>query len=53
MRPERTRPTHGRETGRGGQCRLPRLKVRLATAETLVDIGQLDELRGIKRLGDG
>ena len=37
----------------GGQSLLPLLKLRLASAETLVDIGRLVELRGIERLDDG
>jgi carbon-monoxide dehydrogenase medium subunit len=37
----------------GGQSLLPLLKLRLASAGTLVDIGRLDELRGISRLDDG
>jgi carbon-monoxide dehydrogenase medium subunit len=37
----------------GGQSLLPLLKLRLASADTLVDIGRLPELRGIERLEDG
>ena len=37
----------------GGQSLLPLLKLRLASAETLVDIGRLQELKGIRRLDDG
>ena len=37
----------------GGQSLLPLLKLRLASAETLVDIGRLSELRGVERLDDG
>jgi aerobic carbon-monoxide dehydrogenase medium subunit len=37
----------------GGQSLLPLMKLRLASAETLVDIGRLSELRGIRRLDDG
>ena len=37
----------------GGQSLLPLLKLRLASAETLVDIGRLLELKGIRRLDDG
>jgi carbon-monoxide dehydrogenase medium subunit len=37
----------------GGQSLLPLMKLRLASAGTLVDIGRLDELRGISRLDDG
>ena len=37
----------------GGQSLLPLMKLRLASPGTLVDIGRLDELRGISRLDDG
>jgi len=37
----------------GGQSILPLLKMRLASAETLVDIGRLGELRGMRELPDG
>jgi len=37
----------------GGQSLLPLLKLRLASAGTLVDIGRLSELRGVTRLEDG
>ncbi|MES2209534.1 MAG: xanthine dehydrogenase family protein subunit M [Chloroflexota bacterium] len=37
----------------GGQSILPLMKLRLARPETLVDIGRLDELRGVRRLPDG
>jgi carbon-monoxide dehydrogenase medium subunit len=37
----------------GGQSLLPLMKLRLASPETLVDIGRLPELRGIERLDDG
>ncbi len=37
----------------GGQSLLPLLKLRLASAETLVDIGRLEELKGIRWLDDG
>jgi carbon-monoxide dehydrogenase medium subunit len=37
----------------GGMSLLPLLKLRLASAETLVDIGRLDELRGMRELPDG
>ncbi len=37
----------------GGQSLLPLMKLRLASPGTLVDIGRLDELRGIARLDDG
>ena len=37
----------------GGQSLLPLLKLRMASAETLVDIGRLAELRGLRDLPDG
>jgi carbon-monoxide dehydrogenase medium subunit len=37
----------------GGHSILPLMKLRLARPETLVDIGRLAELRGIRRLSDG
>ena len=37
----------------GGHSLLPLLRFRLAQPETLVDIGQLRELKGIKRAGGG
>jgi aerobic carbon-monoxide dehydrogenase medium subunit len=37
----------------GGQSLLPLMKLRLASPETLIDIGRLPELRGIERLDDG
>ncbi|HEX5013597.1 MAG TPA: FAD binding domain-containing protein [Candidatus Limnocylindrales bacterium] len=37
----------------GGQSLLPLLKLRLAAAERLVDIGRLSELKGYRRLPDG
>jgi aerobic carbon-monoxide dehydrogenase medium subunit len=37
----------------GGQSLLPLLKLRLASASTLVDIGRLPELRGIRPTSDG
>ena len=37
----------------GGQSLLPLMKLRLASAETLVDIGRLSELKGIGKLDDG
>jgi aerobic carbon-monoxide dehydrogenase medium subunit len=37
----------------GGHSLLPLLKLRLALAETLVDIGRLGDLRGTKYLPDG
>jgi carbon-monoxide dehydrogenase medium subunit len=37
----------------GGQSLLPLLKMRLASAETLVDIGRIPGLKGVRRLDDG
>ena len=37
----------------GGQSLLPLLKLRLGAAETLVDIGRLVELKGVRQLSDG
>lgn len=37
----------------GGQSILPLLKLRLASTERLVDIGRLNELRGVRQLDDG
>ncbi len=37
----------------GGQSLLPLMKLRLASVETLVDIGRLTELRGVEKLDDG
>jgi aerobic carbon-monoxide dehydrogenase medium subunit len=37
----------------GGQSLLPILKLRLGSAETLVDIGRLAELKGVRQLPDG
>ena len=37
----------------GGQSLLPLLKLRLGSAETLVDIGRLPGLRGVRTLDDG
>lgn len=37
----------------GGQSLLPLLKLRLGTAETLVDIGRLPGLKGVRQLDDG
>jgi len=37
----------------GGQSLLPLLKMRLASAETLVDIGRIAELKGIRPQTDG
>jgi carbon-monoxide dehydrogenase medium subunit len=37
----------------GGQSILPLLKMRLASADTLVDIGRLTDLRGMRELPDG
>jgi carbon-monoxide dehydrogenase medium subunit len=37
----------------GGQSLLPLLKLRVAAADTLVDIGRLPGLRGVRQLDDG
>jgi aerobic carbon-monoxide dehydrogenase medium subunit len=37
----------------GGQSLLPLLKLRLGSAGTLVDIGRLTELKGVRQLSDG
>ena len=37
----------------GGQSLLPILKLRLGSAETLVDIGRLTGLKGVRQLDDG
>ena len=37
----------------GGMSLLPLMKLRLASPERLVDIGRLDELKGVRRLSDG
>ena len=37
----------------GGQSILPLLKMRLASADTLVDIGRLSDLRGMREQADG
>jgi carbon-monoxide dehydrogenase medium subunit len=37
----------------GGQSILPLLKLRLAAADTLVDIGRIAELKGVRQLPDG
>lgn len=37
----------------GGQSLLPLMKLRVANVERLIDIGRLDELRGIATLPDG
>ncbi len=37
----------------GGQSLLPVLKLRLGSADTLVDIGRLPELKGVRSLPDG
>jgi carbon-monoxide dehydrogenase medium subunit len=37
----------------GGQSLLPLMKLRLARPETLVDIGRLPELKGVRRMADG
>jgi len=37
----------------GGQSLLPLMKLRLARPERLIDIGRLDDLRGVRALPDG
>jgi carbon-monoxide dehydrogenase medium subunit len=37
----------------GGMSLLPLMKLRLASPERLIDIGRLDELRGVRQLPDG
>jgi len=37
----------------GGQSLLPLLKLRLASAEQLIDIGRIDELKGYRHTADG
>ncbi len=37
----------------GGQSLLPLLKLRLARAERLIDIGRLSELKGVRRTAEG
>lgn len=37
----------------GGQSLLPLLKMRLASAERLVDVGRLGELRGVRAIDEG
>ena len=37
----------------GGMSLLPLMKLRLANPETLVDIGRLQELKGVRKLDDG
>lgn len=37
----------------GGQSLLPLLKLRLASTDTLVDIGRIAELKGVRQLSDG
>jgi aerobic carbon-monoxide dehydrogenase medium subunit len=37
----------------GGQSLLPLLKLRLAATDTLVDIGRIAELKGVRQLSDG
>lgn len=37
----------------GGQSLLPLMKLRLARPETLIDIGRLPELKGVRRMADG
>src|SRR3954453_9623213 len=37
----------------GGQSLLPLMKLRLARPDRLIDIGRLDELRGVRRRDEG
>ena len=37
----------------GGQSLLPLMKMRLASADTLIDIGRIEELKGIRPQADG
>lgn len=46
-------PEGGAKVLAGGQSLLPLLKLRLAQADRLIDIGRLDELRGIRETADG
>ena len=45
--------TPGTKVIAGGMSLLPLMKLRLASPERLVDIGRLDELRGVRQLADG
>lgn len=45
--------TSGGKVLAGGQSLLPLLKLRLASADTLIDIGRLAELRGLRPQADG
>lgn len=45
--------TPGTKVIAGGMSLLPLMKLRLASPERLVDIGRLEELRGVRQLGDG
>jgi aerobic carbon-monoxide dehydrogenase medium subunit len=45
--------TPGTKVIAGGMSLLPLMKLRLASAERLLDIGRLDELKGVRRLPDG
>jgi len=46
-------PGGGSKIIAGGQSLLPLLKLRLASADRLVDIGRLGELKGVRSLPDG
>lgn len=46
-------PDDGVKVIAGGQSLLPLLKMRLASADTLVDIGRIAELRGVRPKADG
>ena len=45
--------TPGTKVIAGGMSLLPLMKLRLASPERLVDIGRLNELRGVRRMDDG
>jgi len=45
--------TPGSKVIAGGMSLLPLMKLRLASPERLVDIGRLNELRGVRQLPDG
>ena len=45
--------TPGTKVIAGGMSLLPLMKLRLANPERLVDIGRLEELRGVRQLPDG
>jgi aerobic carbon-monoxide dehydrogenase medium subunit len=45
--------TSGTKVIAGGMSLLPLMKLRLANPERLVDIGRLEELKGVRKLDDG